>query len=137
MASSGIVRPGSVTVVVVLTWISAVIAIVSGVLLLIFAPAVRVQVGNSNVSTAVIIIGVVILVIGLLTAWVATRLGKGGNGARILLTILEGLQIAGALATLSTVSGSNTVSQSVVTIIIGVVILALLWNSRANAFFAR
>jgi predicted Na+-dependent transporter len=122
---------------VVLTWISAVIAIVSGVLLLIFAPAVRVQVGNSNVSTAVIIIGVVILVIGLLTAWVATRLGKGGNGARILLTILEGLQIAGALATLSTVSGSNTVSQSVVTIIIGVVILALLWNSRANAFFAR
>jgi hypothetical protein len=137
MASSGIVRPGSVTVVVVLTWISAVIAIVSGVLLLIFAPAVRVQVGNSNVSTAVIVIGVVILVIGLLTAWVATRLGKGGNGARILLTILEGLQIAGALATLSTVSGSNTVSQSVVTIIIGVVILALLWNSRANAFFAR
>jgi hypothetical protein len=137
MASSGIVRPGSVTVVVVLTWISAVIAIVSGVLLLIFAPAVRVQVGNSNVSTAVIIIGVVILVICLLTAWVATRLGKGGNGARILLTILEGLQIAGALATLSTVSGSNTVSQSVVTIIIGVVILALLWNSRANAFFAR
>jgi hypothetical protein len=137
MASSGIVRPGSVTVVVVLTWISAVIAIVSGVLLLIFAPAVRVQVGNSNVSTAVIIIGVVILVIGLLTAWVATRLGKGGNGARILLTILEVLQIAGALATLSTVSGSNTVSQSVVTIIIGVVILALLWNSRANAFFAR
>ena len=137
MASSGHVRPGSVTVVVVLTWISAVIAIVSGVLLLIFAPAVRVQVGNSNVSTAVIIIGVVILVIGLLTAWVATRLGKGGNGARILLTILEGLQIAGALATLSTVSGSNTVSQSVVTIIIGVVILALLWNSRANAFFAR
>jgi hypothetical protein len=135
-------RPGSVTVVVVLTWISAVLEILAGVMLLVLAGVAKAD-GASDISFGtVLLFGIVVLLIGVITAAVASRLGKGGNGARMIITVLEVLQVAGAITALITLSRSATldsspvVSQSIATIIIGVLILVLLWNQRANEFFA-
>jgi len=132
MSTSTVARPGSVTVVVVLVWISAILAIIGGLLLLLFAPAAPGNVGRGFV----VAVGVIVLLIGLLTAAVASRLAKGGNGARMIVSILEVLQIAGNIATLTTGNGASTTTQALINIVLNVVILALLWNSRANAFFA-
>lgn len=125
-------RPGSVTLVVVLVWISALVSIVGGVLILLVSPAT----GGVNVGRAVIVLGLAVLVVGLVTAAVASRLGKGGNGARLLVSVLQVLQIAGAIAGITAVGGGSTVGQSAFRIVLALVILGLLWNSRANAFFA-
>lgn len=132
MSSSYVKRPGSVTVVVVLVWISAILEIIGGVLLLVLTPALRNQ---GNATWLVFALGILVLLIGLITAAVASRLSKGGNGARIVVTVLTVLQIIGALTTLFTVSGSTAVSQAVFTLVVDLMILALLWNNRANEFF--
>lgn len=135
MSTAPVARPGSVTVVVVLTWISAVLQIVVGVLLLVVAATI----GTAEINVArgaIVAIGIFTLVIGLLTAAVASRLGRGGNGARIIVTVLEVLQILGAITTLSVYGSSGAGSGAIGNIAIAAVILALLWNNRANQFFA-
>ena len=128
--------PGSVTVVVLLVWISAILTIIGGVLLLVLAPVAQQSTGISNAGGGFVLAGIVALIIGLIIAAVASRLGKGGNGARLIVTILEALQIAGALGTLFTVRQSGVTTQAVITIVLAVVIIALLWNRAANEFFA-
>ncbi|ODT98581.1 MAG: hypothetical protein ABS81_27565 [Pseudonocardia sp. SCN 72-86] len=136
MSAAPLARPGSVTVVVVLVWISAVLQILVGVLLLVVAATI----GTAEVKVAsgvIVAIGVFTLIIGLLTAAVASSLGKGGNGARVIVTILQVLQILGGVTTLSVYGTGGTGSGSFGTIAIAVIILALLWNNRANQFFGQ
>lgn len=136
MSAAPVTRPGSVTVVVVLTWISAILQIIVGALLLIVAATIGTR--DIQVASGVIVaVGIFTLLVGLVTAAVASRLGKGGNGARIIVTVLEVLQILGAITTLSVYGSSGAGSGSIGTIAIAVIILALLWNNRANEFFAR
>jgi len=123
-------------VVVVLTWISAILQIIVGVLLLIVAATV----GTSQISVAtgvLVAVGIFTLIVGLITAAVASRLGKGGNGARLIVTVLEVLQIIGAITTLAVYGTSGAGSGSIGSIAIAVIILALLWNNRANEYFAH
>lgn len=136
MSAAPLARPGSVTVVVVLVWISAILQILVGVLLLVVAATI----GTAEIRVAsgvIVAIAVFTLIIGLLTAAVASRLGKGGNGARIIVTVLQVLQILGGITTLSVYGTSGAGSGSFGTVAIAVIILALLWNNRANEFFAR
>lgn len=133
MSSSNVTRPASVTVVVVLTWITAVIEIIGGILLLVLAPAVRSSGGPANVA---LLLGGLVLLIGLITAAVASRLARGGNGARILVTVLTVLQIVSVLTAILAVDVSGSASPGIGTLVIDVVLLALLWNRRANEFFA-
>ncbi|GAA4675294.1 hypothetical protein GCM10023215_03940 [Pseudonocardia yuanmonensis] len=127
-------RPGSVTLVVVLTWISAVLAVLGGLLLIV---AGSVTAGAAGLTPGVLVgIGVAYVILGLITGAVASRLGRGGNGARLLVSVLVVLQIAGGIAAISTVGTGSTLTQALVSILVGIVILLLLWNARANAFFA-
>lgn len=135
MSTANVARPGSVTVVVVLTWISAILQIIVGILLLVVAAAVAPDI-EINVGRGVLLtISVLVLLVGLITAAVASRLGRGGNGARMLVTILQVLQVAGAITTLIVYGTSGAGSGAIGNIVIGVIILALLWNARANSFF--
>ena len=77
------------------------------------------------------------LILGLITAAVASRLGRGGNGARMIVSAIQVLHIAGALANVMTSGSSSATGSGVLSIVLALAILALLWNSRANAFFAR
>ena len=136
MNQAGVVRPGSVTFVVVLIWISAVLEILAGVLLLVLAPAVRAA-GEARLPVeALVALAVFSLVVGLITAAVAARLGQGGRGARMVVTVLEVLQLLGAVTSIMVVAHSATLSQSLGTVVVAVLVLVLLWNRQASAFFA-
>lgn len=131
-------RPGAVTLVVVLVWISALLEIIAGVVLLVLALTASPSGAGGAARGVLTALGIIALLIGLLTAAVATRLGKGGNGARIIVTVLTVLQVAGGLASIIRLAGtSGAVSSLWVNVAVGVVILLLLWNSRANTYFAR
>lgn len=127
-------RPASVTLVVVLTWISAVLAVLGGLLLIVVGSITG---GAAGLTPGVLGgIGVAYVILGLITGAVAARLARAGNGARLLVSVLVVLQIAGGIAAISTVGSGSTVTQALVSILVGIVILLLLWNARANAFFA-
>ena len=138
MSINPVARPGSVTIVVVLTWINAVIHLLIGVLLLVAAIVIGAAAsGNTRVigTGLAVTLGIVYLLIGLVTAFVAARLGLGGRGSRMLLTVIEAITIVTNVITWITNNTTQQAVSSVIGIAIAVAILALLWNQRANDFF--
>lgn len=131
MSSAPAPRPTSVTFVVVLTWISAIVAIVGGVLALLLSENALAEAGISK-STATTY-GWVEIVIGVIIALVAKGLGNGNNFSRLLVSVIMVIRIGvGAWAMLNLPNGVVT---GVVSIAAALVTLFLLWNAKANAFF--
>jgi hypothetical protein len=121
-----------VTVVVVLTWISAIVAILGGVLALVLSEESLADAGISK-STATTY-GWTEIVLGIIIALVAVGLSRGNNLSRILVSALMVLRaIVGIWAMLQLPSG---MISGTVTVVIALVVLFLLWNQRASAFFA-
>jgi hypothetical protein len=134
-----VTRPGSVTIVVVLTWINAVLHLLLGVLLLVVAVAFGASGADAatrGIGTGLAVgLAIVYLIIGAVTAFVATRLGRGGRGSRMLLTIIEVITIVVNVITWISNNTGQQAASSIIGIVIAGVILALLWNQRANDFF--
>lgn len=138
MAISPLPRPTSVTVVVVLTWISAILHLLLGILLVVAAVAIGAAASGSTrvVGTGLaVVLAIVYLIIGLITVIVAVRLGQGGRGSRMILTIIEAIAIIANVITWITVGTRQQAVSSVLAIAFAVVILILLWNKTANQFF--
>ena len=138
MSISPLPRPGSVTIVVVLTWINAILHLLFGVLLLVAAVAFGAAATGSTRVVApalLIVIGIVYLIIGLITAFVATRLGQGGRGSRMLLTVIEVISIVANVITWISVGTRQQGVSSALAIAVAAVILVLLWNKAASRFF--
>jgi hypothetical protein len=134
MTMSPVQRPGSVTVVVVLTWISAILALFGAALL--FVVAFTVEAPDRPASRDFLLAaGGFLLVIGLITVWVARALSKGNNFARFLVSLVQVLNILNAIWTWIQLGG-NYVISAFLSIAVAVIILALVWNRRANEFFA-
>jgi hypothetical protein len=134
MATPPVRRPGSVTVVVVLTWISAILALIGAVFL--FVVAFTVDAPDLPASRRLITaIAVFALIIGLVTAWVAWALSKGNDFARFLVSLVQVLNIGNQIWTWIQLGG-NYVISAIINIAIAVVILVLVWNRRASEFFA-
>jgi len=125
-------RPGSVTTVVVLTWISAIVAILGGVLALVLSEESLSEAGISK-STATTY-GWVEIVLGVIIALVALGLGRGNNLSRILVSAL--MVVRAAIGVWAMLNLPNGVITGSITILVALLILFLLWNQRANAFFA-
>jgi hypothetical protein len=125
-------RPGTVTTVVVLTWISAVFAIIGGVIVLLLSDQTLSDAGIEK-STATTVAWVDI-VLGVIIALVAMGLNSGSNFARILVTILMAVRVASGVWAM--INLPNGVVTGIVTVVIALLVLFLLWNQRANEFFA-
>lgn len=132
--NSPVRRPGSVTFLVVMIWISAVVDIAAGALVFVvsFSDAAATEADLSVEGLRVV--GVVMMLVGVITGLIASRLGAGSNGARLLITLLE---LVGVVAAVVTIAGgtADAVAHGVGPLVITGVVLALLWNSRASAFF--
>ena len=132
--SNTVRRPGSVTVVVVLTIISGILTLLGALFLLLLGGAASLA---SNVSgIAVLIFGILYLIFGIITIAVGVGLRNGSRFARILVTILMVIDILGGIANLIWFRNNQTLTSGIITIIVSVVVLALLYNRRASDFFA-
>jgi len=134
-ASNIVRRPGSVTLVVVLTIISGILTLLGALFLLLLGGAASLR---SNVSgVAVLVVGILYLIFGIVTIAVGVGLRNGSRLARMLVTILMVIDIVGGIINLIWFRSSQTVTSSIITIIVSVIVLALLWNRRASEFFAQ
>ncbi|PJJ65231.1 DUF7144 family membrane protein [Compostimonas suwonensis] len=127
-------RPGGVTLVAVLTWISGALNIVIGVVMLFQQSNVELlaQFGG---TTGVITAGIVSIVLGLVIVLVARGLLGGSQVARVLVTIVQALALAGAVLGILFAPGQFV--SSLVTGLLALLIIILLYTARANAFFRR
>ncbi|MGB9373732.1 MAG: hypothetical protein WCA82_06200 [Jiangellales bacterium] len=126
-------RPGSVTTVVVLTWIVALFSILAGVLLLVASDQVLADAGLSTANANAYAWGEIIF--GVITALVAIGLGNGNNLSRLLVTALMALRAALSVWVAIVLWGHAGFWSAVLAGLIAVLVLVLLWNDRANQFF--
>lgn len=130
-ASPTVPRPASVTIVVVLTWLSAVGSIVSGVLALLLSDSVLAEADvEKSTATAYGWIGIVL---GVVIALVALGLGRGSTLSRVLVSGLMVLRIVIGIWAMFLLPDS-VVSGAIVAGI-ALIVLILLWNQKANDFF--
>ena len=90
-------RPSSVSAVVALTWIAAILDLVGGAVLVFFASTEEIQSVTGASETTSTTSGWVTLAIGIVVAVVAIRLGEGSSGARLLVTTLMALRVGTAI----------------------------------------
>lgn len=132
--SNSIPRPVGVTVVAVLTWISGLLDIVGGSLLLVQA-GVDAAVAKLGGALPLIGSGLFTVILGVVVIIVAVGLLRGNNTARVTITVLEGLSIVGSVF-LAIAYPPGAIGEYV-SVAVAVVVIALLWMGRANAFFGN
>ncbi|HEX6887672.1 MAG TPA: hypothetical protein VF143_06160 [Candidatus Nanopelagicales bacterium] len=128
-------RPGGVTFVVLLTWVVAFLSLVRGFLALFGEPsALRVTdpATGTGATYAWTELG-----FGILVALVAIGLARGSSVARLLVSALMVLRVLAAIWAAFAFSGLASLLGSALLGGFAVIILLLLWNGRADAFFSR
>lgn len=127
-------RPGSVTLVVVLTWIGAILSILGGIVALLARENFVVESGLTTSQSR--LAGGVALVFGIILALLASALGKGSKFARFIVTIVMLLRLIVGAIGIFAVWGSPFVWGAVINVLVALLVLWLLWNAKAGAFFA-
>lgn len=128
-------RPTSVTIAVVIGWISVVLDVLGGGALLLLAGSEDVTTALGTDATTARTIGITSLVMAAVLALVVYLLGKGSSVARMLVTIVMVLRIGVAIWAL-VAFGTHHLTEALLSIVIAGTALALLWNGKANTFFA-
>jgi hypothetical protein len=135
MSTQSVGRPASVTFVVVLTWVVAILTIAASVILLFTSDQTLIDAGVSP-STARIEAWVG-LGLGLVIALFASALGHGSRFARLLVTLLMMFRFVFGVIAMVVLWGSAFFWSALVMTVFALLILSLLWNSRAAEFFAK
>lgn len=125
-------RPGGVTLVAVLTWISGLFDIVGGSLLL-FQTSVEATVERFGGSSQLIASALFTILVGVVVIVVAIGLLRGNNASRIVITVFQMLSIIGSVF-LAIAYPAGAIAEYF-SIAIAVIVLLLLWTRRASAFF--
>lgn len=140
-------RPASLTIAVVLQWIAAIAGLWAGSILMvgslaIFDESARDEIakalseaGVTNIDPAMVgmaflVFSLLIIIVSIIRLIIAIALGKGRSWARIVLTVLSALSLAGAIGQ---VFGCELLT-GLISAVIEIVILWLLWNSASSAY---
>ena len=128
--------PKRVVVVVVLTYISGILDILAGILLILlrYDDVVR----ASGDAYPVTLWGAGMILLGLLTVAMASGLTRGRNSARIFVTVLVSLSTLVSVIDViaAPTDGSSWWSLAIGGVISALIILAL-WTGRPAEFFRR
>lgn len=113
-------RPGLVTLLVVLVVLQGIGSIIAGMI---------------AISASGMAAGGVLIVVGLIYLAVAKGLLDGRNWARLTAAVVAAVNLLlGVLAIINS-GGSSNQGSTVGTAVLGLVILAILFSPKANAFF--
>lgn len=126
-------RPASVSFVVFLTWLSAILTIISGLIAVISPSSFVADDGWSDGMIRAA--GGIEIVIGLVVALVASALGKGSRFARLLVSLFMFLRLLGSAFMVVGNFGSAFMWAGLINGALALLILYLLWNAKAGAFF--
>ncbi|UOQ88121.1 hypothetical protein MUN74_12580 [Agromyces endophyticus] len=125
-------RPGGVTFIAVLVWISGLLDIIGGTILL-FQTSVAATVESFGGASQLIASAIVSILIGVVVMIVAAGLLRGSSAARLVVTIIEVISIASSIF-LAIAYPAGAIGEYL-SAVISVIVIAMLWTRRASAFF--
>lgn len=134
MSEVPVKRPGGVTFIGVLVVISGILYVLSGVIALIAYAGTGGEL-TSNQRTVILVIGIAILLFGIIELAVARGIFRGSNVARIIVAVVNVLTIISGL--FAAFQSGNQRGVSFTQVVIAIIILAVLYSPRANAFFGQ
>ncbi|KAA9108403.1 DUF7144 family membrane protein [Microbacterium rhizomatis] len=118
-------RPGGVTVVSILAWISGLLQLITGILALFVAPT----------SSAIMVAAWIAIVLGVITILVGAGLWRGSSVARLIATVVFVLNLVNAVFTIfATPANAWSATVNGLFALIGII---LLWTKAASDFFRR
>jgi hypothetical protein len=132
VVSGSIDRPGGVTLVAVLTWISGLLDIISGSLLL-FQTSASAAVEQFGGQSQLIVSALFTILVGVVVIVVAIGLFRGNNASRIVITVFQMVSII--LSVFLAIAYPPGAIAEYFSIAVAAVVLILLWTGRASAFF--
>lgn len=123
-------RPAAVTVVGALVWVNAALDLVAGFFLLIGA-----TIGGDDDATRATwaIMGSVSLLSGALAAVIAFGLMRGNPVARIAITAIEVVSMAGSVS--AAIANPSSATNEIVSALIALAIILLLWSAESTRYF--
>jgi hypothetical protein len=126
----GVRRPAAVTVVGALVWVNAALDLVAGFFLLIGA-----TIGGDDQATRTMwaVMGSVSLLVGALAAVIAFGLMRGNPIARIAITAIELVSIAGSVS--AAIANPSSAANEIVSALVALAIILLLWSAESTRFF--
>jgi hypothetical protein len=140
-------QPQPIRLAVRLMWLGAALSLLGVLLTFTQTDAIRDAIEDSDSSltasevdtavTATVAFTVVFGLVGVgLWLWMASANGKGRSWARVVATVLGGLNVVGTLFTISG-DGSTAVSSvfALISIALAVVILVLLWRPDSSRYY--
>ena len=125
-------RPGGVTLVAVLAWISGLLDIIGGSLLL-FQTSVDATVEQFGGPSQLIASALLEILIGVVVIVVAVGLLRGNNASRVVITIFQIISIIGSVF-LAIAYPAGAIGEYF-SIALAAIVLILLWTGRASSFF--
>lgn len=127
---AGVRRPAAVTVVGALVWVNAALDLVAGFFLLIGA-----TIGGDDQATRTTwaVMGSVSLLVGALAAVIAFGLMRGNPIARIAITAIELVSIAGSGS--AAIANPSSAANEIVSALVALAIILLLWSAESTRFF--
>lgn len=132
--TEGTRRPASVTFVVVLTWLVAIVTVVDGIFLLVGTDPTLESLGLSTSRSTTT--GWIFIAVGLLIALFAMALSNGSRFARLLITVLMLMRFALGSIAVIILFGTPYVWPAMIVPAVALIVLGMLWNTRASAWFA-
>ncbi|WP_062072905.1 hypothetical protein [Demequina sediminicola] len=129
-------RPGTVTFVVVLTWISAVLTLISGGVWLWASGDTGFLADVDTSAQPARIYGWTLLGLGVVTLLVAVGLGNGSRFSRFIVNAIMAIRLVLDLIVIFSVPGFPE-WQAIASIIWSALILIFLNNRRASLWFLR
>jgi hypothetical protein len=136
MTTAAVHRPVGVTVIAIIAFVQAILNILAGLGLIIERNDADLRAHVDVSSGTLTTYGLLAIIWGAVALFVAFGLWNGANWARILVAVLEFLVIAGGVWLLFAWSGTY-LWQGIWQILIGLVVLYLLYNARAEEFFEQ
>ena len=125
-------RPGGVTLVVGLVYLSALLDIVAGVWIILMRDDLARQAATT--TGGLVVVGGIEILVGIFIGLLAAALGRGSRGARMIVTFVMVLRLGlGLFAVFGLTDFSRWVG--VAQALVAVLVLFLLWNRRASEFF--
>lgn len=129
-------RPGGITLIVVLAYIGFLYQIFVSIVTLMDADKLSEQFRWGLTQDQLVAWGIIGIAFGVIGVLVTGAFARGNNVVRILFAVLIVFQVVGGLLAVR-VHDATRPSLGLLSLVIGIVLLYLLFNSRADDYFAR
>ena len=127
-------RPGIITLIGVLGMISGVVKVLSGAAIALSSKKAELFSNQSLSSNEVIWVGVILMLLGAFTLFLANSILSGEKWAQVLYGVVFTLNLVAGLLSLIANTGSSRWS-GLVSAVFAFVVLQLLFSERSQAYF--